>query len=118
MEPDGEDRYKVKLMVAIAAITGGYEGRSRSRQGAAVVMPSHGGRAGQAGVREGELGDRCSRGDKTVVDVSSTVQTGGPIARGPAPDRRRVEDDARQVLRVLARKVYALQKGTNLGLKA
>jgi carbon monoxide dehydrogenase subunit G len=40
-------------------------------------------------------------GETTIVDVSGSVETGGPIARlGQAAHRQRFEDDAGQIFRV------------------
>jgi carbon monoxide dehydrogenase subunit G len=83
MEPDGEDRYKVKLTVAIAAITGAYEGT--------VVITDKVAPSSYKLVVEGQGKPGFAKGDssitlradggKTIVDVSGSVQTGGPIAR-------------------------------------
>ena len=83
MEPDGEDRYKVKLTVAIAAITGGYEGTvviSDRVQPSSYKLTVEG--QGKPGFAKGACAVTLrADGDKTVVDVNGTVQTGGPIAR-------------------------------------
>ena len=83
MEPDGEDRYKVKLTVAIAAITGGYEGTvviSDKVQPSSYKLTVEG--QGKPGFAKGTSSITLTAdGDKTVVNVSGTVQTGGPIAR-------------------------------------
>jgi carbon monoxide dehydrogenase subunit G len=83
MEPEGEDRYKVKLTVAIAAITGGYEGTvaiSDKVQPSSYKLTVEG--QGKPGFAKGTSAITLrAEGDKTVVDVSGTVQTGGPIAR-------------------------------------
>jgi uncharacterized protein len=83
MEPDGEDRYKVKLTVAIAAITGGYEGTvaiTDKVQPTSYRLTVEG--QGKPGFAKGNSVIALrAEGDKTVVDVSGTVQTGGPIAR-------------------------------------
>ena len=83
MEPDGEDRYRVKLTVAIAAITGAYEGTVVITD---KVAPSSYKLAvegqGKPGFAKGDSSITLrADGDKTIVDVSGTVQTGGPIAR-------------------------------------
>jgi len=82
-EPDGEDRYRVKLTVGIAAITGAYDGVVAITD---KVAPSsyrltvEG--QGKPGFAKGNSTIVLrADGDKTIVDVSSTVQTGGPIAR-------------------------------------
>ena len=82
-EPDGEDRYRVKLTVALAAITGTYDGTVAITD---KVPPSSyrliGRRAGQARVRQGQLGDRAARRRRhDDRGRDGTVQTGGPIAR-------------------------------------
>jgi len=83
MEPDGEDRYKVKLTVAIAAITGGYEGTviiSDKVHPSSYKLTVEG--QGKPGFAKGTtLITLRPDGDKTVVDVNASVQTGGPIAR-------------------------------------
>ena len=83
MEPDGEDRYKVKLTVAIAAITGGYEGTvviSDKVHPSSYTLTVEG--HGKPGFAKGTSSITLRPdGDKTVVNVSGTVQTGGPIAR-------------------------------------
>jgi carbon monoxide dehydrogenase subunit G len=83
MEPDGEDRYKVKLTVAIAAITGGYEGTvaiTDKVQPLSYRLTVEG--QGKPGFAKGNSAITLrAEGDKTVVDVSGTVLTGGPIAR-------------------------------------
>jgi carbon monoxide dehydrogenase subunit G len=83
MEPEGEDRYKVKLTVAIAAITGGYEGTvviSDKVHPSSYTLTVEG--QGKPGFAKGTSSITLrAEGDKTVVNVSGTVQTGGPIAR-------------------------------------
>ncbi|HEV8395902.1 MAG TPA: carbon monoxide dehydrogenase subunit G [Vicinamibacterales bacterium] len=83
MEPDGEDRYKVKLTVAIAAITGGYEGTvaiTDKVQPSSYRLTVEG--QGKPGFAKGNSAITLrADGDKTIVDVTGTVQTGGPIAR-------------------------------------
>ena len=82
-EPDGEDRYKVKLTVGIAAITGAYEGVVAISEKVALSsyrLTVEG--QGKPGFAKGNSSIALrADGDKTIVDVSSTVQTGGPIAR-------------------------------------
>jgi hypothetical protein len=83
LEPDGEDRYKARLNVGLAAITGTYDGT--------VVIsdkaPPHSYRLtvegqGKPGFVKGNAAITLrAEGATTVVDVSGTVQTGGPIAR-------------------------------------
>jgi carbon monoxide dehydrogenase subunit G len=82
-EPDGADRYKVKLTVGIAAITGAYDGVVAITD---KVAPSsyrltvEG--QGKPGFAKGNSSIALrADGETTIVDVSGTVQTGGPIAR-------------------------------------
>ncbi len=82
-EPDGEDRYNVTLTVALAAITGSYTGT-------VVLVDKIEGRSyrldvqgqGRAGFVKGSAAIALrAEGSTTVVDVTGTVQTGGPVAR-------------------------------------
>lgn len=83
LEPDGEDRYKARLAVALAAITGTYDGVVT----VADKVPPTSYRLivegqGRPGFVKGnaQLTLRAD-GEKTIVDVSGTVDTGGTIAR-------------------------------------
>ena len=82
-EADGEDRYKVKLTVGIAAITGAYDGVvaiSDKVAPSSYRLTVEG--QGKPGFAKGTTSITLrAEGDKTVVEVSGTVQTGGPIAR-------------------------------------
>jgi hypothetical protein len=82
-EPDGEDRYKVKLTVGIAAITGAYDGVvaiSDKVAPSSYRLTVEG--QGKPGFAKGNSSIALrANGDKTIVDVSGTVHTGGPIAR-------------------------------------
>ena len=82
-EPDGEDRYKVKLTVGIAAITGAYEGVvaiSEKVAPSSYRLTVEG--QGKPGFAKGNSSIALrADGDKTIVEVSGTVHTGGPIAR-------------------------------------
>ena len=82
-EPDGDDRYRVRLAVALAAITGTYEGSvsiSEKVPETSYRLTAEGqGRPGSvAGTAAIAL-----RADATgtTVHVSATVQTRGTIAR-------------------------------------
>jgi uncharacterized protein len=82
-EPDGEDRYKVTLTVGLAAITGTYEGSvvltDRVEPTSYRLTVEGQGRPGFVkGSSSIVLRDN---GATTDVDVSGSVQTGGPIAR-------------------------------------
>ena len=83
-EPDGEDRYKAALTVGMAAITGTYDGTVViTDKVAADVVSSDGRRPGAAGFVKGSADDHAARRRRRrpIVDVTGTVQTGGPIAR-------------------------------------
>ena len=82
-EPDGEDRYAVTLTVALAAITGTYNGTvnltdKTLHTSYRLVMEGHG-RAGF--VKGSSVISLRPDGASTAVDVSGAVHTGGPIAR-------------------------------------
>jgi len=82
-EPDGEDRYNVTLTIGLAAITGTYSGT--------VVLVDKIPRASYRLVVEGQGRPGFVKGSSaitlrvegatTAVDVTGSVQTGGPIAR-------------------------------------
>ena len=82
-EPDGDDRYRVRMVVALTAITGTYEGSiaisekvpEQSYRLAAEGQGRPGSVAGSAAI--------VLRADAsgTVVQVTATVQTRGTIAR-------------------------------------
>jgi carbon monoxide dehydrogenase subunit G len=82
-EPDGEDRYKVTLTVAMAAITGSYNGTveltdKTPQQSYRLVMEGQ----GRPGFVKGtSVISLRPEGATTAVDVSGAVHTGGPIAR-------------------------------------
>ena len=82
-EPDGVDRYNVTLTVGLAAITGTYQGT--------VVLTEKIPHTSYRLVVEGQGRPGFVKGSSTIalraegaataVDVTATVQTGGPIAR-------------------------------------
>jgi carbon monoxide dehydrogenase subunit G len=82
-EPDGEDRYRTRLTVAFAAITGAYDGLVVLSD--KVPLTSYrltGEGQGHAGFVKGSaLIALCADGDRTIVEVTATVHTGGTIAR-------------------------------------
>ena len=83
-EPDGENSYRVRLKVALAAITGTYEGTvtlTDQVPPTSYRLVAEG--QGRPGFVKGSVGrSRCApTAPTTVVDVSGTVQTGGAIAR-------------------------------------
>ena len=82
-EPDGNDRYRVRLAVALAAITRTYEGTVALSE--KVALSSYRLIAEGQG-RPGSLSGNAaislrSDGAATVVDVAATVQTRGAISR-------------------------------------
>lgn len=83
LEPDGEDRFRARLNVALAAITGSYDGTVTL----ADKMPPHSYRLivegqGKPGFVKGTATIALrADGATTIVDVGGIVQTGGPIAR-------------------------------------
>jgi carbon monoxide dehydrogenase subunit G len=81
--PDGEDRYRAKLSVALSAITGTYFGTVVITEKTAPTsyrLTVDG--QGKPGFVKGSATIALrADGACTVVDVSGTVQTGGPIAR-------------------------------------
>jgi carbon monoxide dehydrogenase subunit G len=82
-EPDGEDRYKVRLTVGLAAITGTYDGTvvlTEKNAPNSYRLAVEG--QGRPGFVKGNVAITLrGEGESTIVDVSGTVQTGGPIAR-------------------------------------
>ncbi|HVG56034.1 MAG TPA: carbon monoxide dehydrogenase subunit G [Vicinamibacterales bacterium] len=82
-EPLGEDRYRAKLNVALAAITGSYEGTialSEKVAPASYRLTADG--QGRPGFVKGSAAIALrGEGGSTVVDVQGTVQAGGAVAR-------------------------------------
>jgi uncharacterized protein len=83
LEPTGEDRYRASLTVALAAITGSYEGTVQISD--KVVNESYRLMVegqGKPGFVKGNAAIALRPdGATTIVDVKGTVETGGPIAR-------------------------------------
>jgi carbon monoxide dehydrogenase subunit G len=83
LEPEGPDRYHARLTVALAAITGTYDGTviiSDKVEPNSYRLTVEG--QGRPGFVKGNAAIVLrAAGDGTVVDVTGTVQTGGPIAR-------------------------------------
>src|SRR5690242_13431591 len=88
LDPDGEDRYKAVINIAMAAITGNYEGTvviSDKQAPASYKLSVEG--QGRPGFVKGEAtialrADVSESGaSNTIIDVKGTVQTGGTIAR-------------------------------------
>ena len=82
-EPDGEDRYRARLTVALAAITGTYEGiviiSDKVPLSSYRLSIDGQGRAGF--VKGTALVTLRAEGMGTLVDVAASVQVGGTIAR-------------------------------------
>lgn len=83
LEPIGENTYRARLNVAMAAITGTYEGvvtLSDAVPHESYRLDAEG--KGRPGFVKGGATVRLRpEGATTVVDVAGTVQSGGPIAR-------------------------------------
>jgi carbon monoxide dehydrogenase subunit G len=82
-EPDGEDRYRARLTVGLAAITGTYDGTvviAEKVPQASYRLTVEG--QGKPGFVKGAAAIALRLdGATTIVEVSGTVQAGGPIAR-------------------------------------
>jgi uncharacterized protein len=82
-EPDGDDRYKVTLTVGLAAITGTYNGTvvlvdKEPPKSYRLIVEGQ----GRPGFVKGSSAIALRPdGAATAVDVTGSVQTGGPIAR-------------------------------------
>jgi carbon monoxide dehydrogenase subunit G len=83
LDPDGADRYKAVINVAMAAITGNYEGTvviSDKVEPSSYRLTVEG--QGRPGFVKGDATIALRPdGSNTIVDVTGTVQTGGTIAR-------------------------------------
>ena len=82
-EPEGENRYRARLTVALAAITGSYEGTVELVD---LVAPVSYRLVAKGQGRPGFVNGSSTvilrqEAATTVVEVSGTVQTGGAIAR-------------------------------------
>src|SRR5688572_26686258 len=82
-EPVGEDRYRAKLAVSLAAITGTYDGHiviTDKVPPTSYRLTAEG--QGRPGFVKGDSAISLrAEGTGTIVDVKGTVQTGGAIAR-------------------------------------
>ena len=83
LEPDGEDRYRARLNVGLAAITGTYDGTviiADKTPHTSYRLTVEG--QGKPGFVKGNATIALrADGAGTIVEVGGTVQTGGPIAR-------------------------------------
>ena len=83
LEPEGEDRYRARLTIALAAITGTYDGTvviSDKVPQESYRLTVEG--QGRPGFVKGNAAIALRpEGAGTVVEVRGEVQTGGPIAR-------------------------------------
>ena len=86
LEPDGEDRYRARLKIALAAITGTYDGTvqiSEKTEPQSYRLTVEG--QGRPGFVKGSvlisLRAEGAEAMNTVVDVAGSVQNGGTIAR-------------------------------------
>jgi len=83
LEPEGEDRYRARLSVALAAITGTYDGTVQitdkvEPQSYRLTVEGQ----GKPGFVKGSVQITLRPdGPGTIVDVGGSVQTGGAIAR-------------------------------------
>ena len=82
-EPTGPNSYRARLTIALAAITGSYDGLvtlSGLVPNTSYRLTAEG--KGRPGFVKGNAAVILRvEGTTTIVDVSGTVQTGGPIAR-------------------------------------
>lgn len=83
LEPLGEDRYRAKVVAAVAAISGSYEGTVAMVDKVALesyrlVVSGQ----GKTGLVKGESRVALrDQGDTTIVDVTGTMEVSGMIAR-------------------------------------
>jgi uncharacterized protein len=83
LQPEGENRYRARLTVALAAMTGSYDGTvviSDAVPHDHYTLTVEG--QGRPGFAKGSATITLrAEGATTVVDVKGTMQTGGAIAR-------------------------------------
>jgi carbon monoxide dehydrogenase subunit G len=83
LEAEGENRFRARLNVALAAMTGNYDGTVVISDAVAperYVLTVEG--QGKPGFVKGTATISLrAEGETTIVDVSGTMQTGGAIAR-------------------------------------
>ena len=82
-EPNGENSYRARLTMALAAITGTYDGIVTLSDLAPVTSYrlSAEGQGKPGFVKGNSVITLRAEGPTTIVSVTGTVQTGGPIAR-------------------------------------
>jgi uncharacterized protein len=83
LEPDGPDRYRARMTIGLAAITGTYEGIVLITEQSAPLSYRLGVEGqGKPGFVKGNVAITLRvEGAGTRVDLAGTVQTGGAIAR-------------------------------------
>jgi carbon monoxide dehydrogenase subunit G len=83
LEPDGVDRYRARITLGLAAITGTYDGTvviTAKVEKSSYRLAVEG--QGRPGFVKGSAAITLRpEGGGTVVDLTATVQTGGAIAR-------------------------------------
>lgn len=83
LEPDGPDRYRARITIGLAAITGTYEGIvviTEKIEHSSYRLEVEG--QGKPGFVKGSAAIALRpEGSATIVDVNGTVQAGGAIAR-------------------------------------
>ena len=83
LEPDGVDRYRARITLGLAAITGTYDGTvviTEKVEKTSYRLAVEG--QGRPGFVKGSAAITLRpEGGGTVVDLTATVQTGGAIAR-------------------------------------
>ena len=83
LEPDGEDRFRARLIVALAAITGTYDGTvviaDKAPHSSYKLIVEGQGKPGS--IKGTAIIGLRPEGETTIVDVAGTVQAAGPIAR-------------------------------------
>ena len=83
LEPDGPDRYRAKITIGLAAITGSYEGTvviTEKIEKSSYRLAVEG--QGKPGFVKGDAAITLrADGSGTVVDLTANVRTGGAIAR-------------------------------------
>ena len=83
LEPEGVDRFRAKITIGLAAITGTYEGTvviTEKIEKSSYRLTVEG--QGKPGFVKGDVAIALrADGSTTLVELSGTVQTGGAIAR-------------------------------------